>query len=166
MAPRIDYRARARAVAIQRSRNFARDNQGTAELRRFIQSFDRFPLDMRRRMRPMLTEAGSEAAAQAKRNANWSRRIPGAIGVKANFTKRSAGVIMTTNLRKAGHARAYEGMGKRKRFRAPTGTPKEPWVSHRTRPYFFSAANSHMMRGIDTKISTIVEQVSREHGFQ
>jgi hypothetical protein len=57
-------------------------------------------------------------------------------------------------------------MGRSKKFKAPTGTPAEPFVFHRTRPFFFSAADSHMSRDIDKKIGEVVALVAAEHGFK
>jgi hypothetical protein len=57
-------------------------------------------------------------------------------------------------------------MGRSKKFKAPTGTPAEPFVFHRTRPFFFSAADSHMARDIDKKIGAVVALVATEHGFK
>lgn len=161
-----DYKARAKQVAIKRSKQFAKNNKGTADLRRFIKGFEKFPADLRKEMRPMLRDVGNTAATRAKANFRWSSRIPRSIKVSVTFSKKSAGVRLTANRRVAPHVRAYENLGREGFFRAPTGTPPEPWVRHRSRPGFFKAADVMLAKDNDRKIGEIVDITARKHGFR
>lgn len=166
MPTQAQYKARAKEVAIKRSKQFAANNKGTAELRRFIRDFDKFPADLRKEMRPMLREAGMRALVKAKANSQWSTRIPSSLRLAISFTKRSAGVTLTSSRIKAPHGRAYAHMGKPGFFRAPTGNPPEPWVRHKARPWFFSASDEVLAKDIDRKIGAVVDSVARSHGFR
>lgn len=161
-----DFKAKAKAVAVARSKRFASNNKGTAELRAFIRDFEKFPPDLRKEMRPMLKRAGDVALLRARASSSWSTRIPGSLRVRVSFTKRSAGVTLTSNRNKAPHGRAYAHLGKTGFFRAPTGNPPEPWVRHAARPWFFSAADVALTKDIDQKIGNIVDTVARAHGFR
>jgi hypothetical protein len=161
-----DYKARAKQVAIKRSKQFAKNNKGTAELRRFISEFEKFPPDLRKEMRPMLRKSGEQAMLRARSNFSWSSRIPKAIKVSVTFSKRTAGIRLTGNKRIAPHMRAYENLGRHGFFRAPTGTPPEPWVRHRSRPGFFRAADVALAKDLDRKIGEIVDTTARKHGFR
>ncbi len=161
-----NYKAKAEKIARERSKRFAKNNPGTAELRNFIRSFEKFPADLRKEMRPLLKSTGSRALARARQNSQWSRRIPGSLRVAVSFTKRSAGVTLVSNRLKAPHGRAYAGLGRSGFFRAPTGTPPEPWVRHATRPWFFDVADKEMYRDIDGKIGAVVDTTASKHGFR
>lgn len=166
MAPRITSAEQAKQEAIRRSKRFAKKNPGTAELRKFIKGFDKFPTDLRRQMRPMLRQQGQRALQRARTNSSWSTRIPASLRLSVTFSKRTAGLTLVSNRNKAPHGRAYAGLGKNKIFRAPTGNPPEPWVSHRTRPWFFNATDAELTKDIDRKIGEIVDQVARANGFR
>lgn len=161
-----DYKARAKDVAIKRSKQFAKNNKGTAELRKFIRDFEKFPPDLRKEMRPLLKTSGDRALARARANSQWSSRIPGSLRVAVSFTKRSAGVTLVSNRLKAPHGRAYAHLGRAGFFRAPTGNPPEPWVRHAARPWFFDAADIELTKDIDRKIGAIVDTTARKHGFR
>jgi hypothetical protein len=161
-----NHKARAKQVAIKRSKQFAANNRGTAELRRFIREFEKFPADLRREIRPMLRKTGDTVKFRAQANFRWSTRIPSAIKVSVTFSKKTAGVRLTGNRRVAPHIRAYENLGREGFFRAPTGNPPEPWIRHRSRPGFFKAADVALTRDMDRKIGEIVDSVARQHGFR
>lgn len=163
----IKSAAQAKAEAIRRSKRFAKNNPGTTELRAFIRSFEgKFPQDLRKELRPLLRKRGQAALTRAKTNASWSRRIPASLRLSVTFSKRSAGMTLQSNRNRAPHGRAYAGLGRDKTFRAPTGNPPEPWVQHRTRPWFFDAADKELTRDIDRGIGEVVDQVARAHGFR
>ena len=161
-----NYKAHAKDVAIKRSKQFAKRNKGTGELRKFIAEFEKFPQDLRTEMRPMLRKSGEQAMLRARSNFSWSTRIPRAIRVSVTFSKRTAGVRLTGNRKMAPHMRAYEHLGKTGFFRAPTGNPPEPWVRHKARPGFFRAADIALTRDMDRKIGEIVDSTARKHGFK
>lgn len=161
-----DYKARAKASAVARSKQFAQQNKGTAELRRFINEFDKFPRDLRTAMRPMLKRSGERALLRARLNSSWSSRIPRSVRLSVSFTKRSAGVRLTSNRKIAPHGRPYANQGRSGFFRAPTGTPPEPWVRHTARPWFFDAADVELTKDVDRRIGSVVDAVARAHGFR
>jgi hypothetical protein len=163
----ITSAAQAKAEAIRRSKRFAKNNPGTKELRDFIKSFEgKFPQELRKELRPLLRSRGQSALSRAKNNASWSRRIPGSLRLSVTFSKRSAGVTLMSNRTRAPHGRAYAGQGQNRTFRAPTGTPPEPWVAHRTRPWFFDVADKELTKDVDRGIGEVVDQVARRHGFR
>lgn len=166
MTSQSKYKAKAKDAAIKRSKQFAKNNKGTADLRRFISEFEKFPPDLRKEMRPMLKKTGERAAMRARSNFSWSTRIPRAIRVSLSFTKRSAGIRLTGNKKVAPHMRAYEKLGRQGYFRHPTGTPPEPWVNQKSRPGFFRAADLELAKDLDRKIGEIVDTTARKHGFR
>lgn len=161
-----DYKARAEKIARARAKRFAKNNPGTHELRNFIREFEKFPADLRKELRPMLRRTGDAALARARQNSQWSSRIPGSLRVSVSFSKRSAGVTLVSNRLRAPHGRAYANQGRPGFFRAPTGTPPEPWVRIAARPWFFDAADFAMTKDIDRKIGEVVDTAAREHGFR
>lgn len=160
-----DYKARAEKIAKERAKKFAKNNAGTAQLREFIRSFEKFPADIRKDLRPLLKKSGDQALTRARQNAQWSKRIPGSLRVAVSFTKRSAGVTLVSNRLKAPHGRAYANLGRAGFFRAPTGNPPEPWVRHAARPWFFDVSDQVLTKDIDGKIGAIVDATSRKYGF-
>jgi hypothetical protein len=153
-------------MARDRAKRFAKKNPGTNELRQFIKTFEKFPADLRKEMRPMLKGIGQRSLARARQNAQWSSRIPSSLRVAVSFTKRSAGVTLVSNRLKAPHGRAYANQGRAGFFRAPTGSPPDPWVRHAARPWFFEVADHEMNQDIDRKIGEIVDTVASAHGFK
>lgn len=161
-----DYKAKAKEVAIKRSKQFGKRNPGIAELRSFIRQFEKFPTELRREVRPLLRKSGQRALMRAKANASWSSRIPASLRLSVTFSKKTAGVQLVSNKNKAPHGRAYAGLGKNKTFRAPTGTPAEPWIPHRTRPWFFGVADVELSKDFDRDVGEIVDKIMRTHGFR
>jgi hypothetical protein len=162
----INYKAEAKKRAIERSKNFTKKNPGTAELRKFIASFEKLPADLRKGMRPMLKSTGDHALAQARSNASWSSRIPRSLRTTVSLTKRSAGVSLTANLKVAPHARALENLGKPGMIRHPVNRDGTKFASQPARPYFFKTQDSAMLKDIDQKIGGVVDETSRAHGFK
>lgn len=155
-----DYKARSAA----RAKQFARSNPGTAELRKFIQSFDKFPAELRKSMRPMLKEAGNKALTQARQNALWSRRIPGATTVRVSFSKRSAGVTLVTRAVAAPNARVYENRGRPGFFRHMVFGNPAVWVNEPARPFQTPAAQV-WQKDIDKDIGRVVDTAAQSIGF-
>lgn len=161
----IDYKARAKAQAIARDKQFARQNPGLTELRRLIKEFDKFPADLRKELRPKLKRAGATALADARTNAAWSKRIPKATRLSISFSKRRAGLKIQTNKNPAPHARPMEHRGRPGWFRHPLfGRPKK-WVRQRARPFLWPAAKP-LMAGVDADIGAAADEAARKHGFK
>lgn len=138
---------------------------GTHELRKFIRTFPKLPVDLRRELRPMLRKIGTPALAAARRNANWSARIPRATKLSVSLTKRGAGIKLQTSRKSADHSRALENKGKPGTFRHPVNKAKTVWVNQPARPFMWPAAEP-MIKQIDQEIGTMVDHVARSHGFK
>ncbi|WP_327047290.1 HK97 gp10 family phage protein [Microbispora sp. NBC_01189] len=135
------------------------------ELFRWIDVFGPIPAEIRGELRPALQRVAEPVLAQAKTNASWSSRIPGAIQISTSFARRSAGVALTVSGKAAPHARPFENLGRRGNFRHPVFGDRERWVSQGARPFLFPAvagADEELVR----ETGRVVEQVARRHGFR
>lgn len=121
------------------------------------------PPEIRRKLRPALRRCAEPMVREAKANASWSSRIPGAISL--SVTKN--GVKIRVSLSKAPHARAYEGMSSDRvgNFRHPVFGDEDVWVSQRERPFLMPAVG-HNQAAVDPAIRQVVESTAREHGFR
>lgn len=110
-------------------------------LRLFVSQLRGMPPEIRRGLRVGLRAAGQAGATQAKANASWSSRIPGAITLRTSTTAQSAGVFMRVNAAAAPHARPYEDITGKGFFRHPVfGT--DTWVQEGSRPFLAPASAS------------------------
>ena len=135
------------------------------ELVRWIEVFGPIPGEIRRELRPALNRVAQPVLVQARANASWSTRIPGATRISSSFSRRSAGVAITVSGRKAPHARPLENLGRPGSFRHPVFGNRDRWVSQAARPFLFSAvagAEEDLVR----ETGQVVEQVARKHGFR
>jgi HK97 gp10 family phage protein len=115
-------------------------------------------------------KAAGPVAAQAKTNASWSTRIPGAITVGVSSSRRYPGAQIKVSKTKAPHARLYEfGSGRRKQsFRHPVYKVKgreAPWVEQATRPFIrpaIRAKGGEFIKAADRA----VDETARAHGFR
>jgi hypothetical protein len=156
-----------KAAAIARSKAFARKNPGTADLRKFVQSFvGKFPKELAREIKPLVRDAGLEILATAKSNSSWSRRIPRSLKLTVSLSRRSAGLSLTSNRRIAPAGRPLENLGRPGMIRHPVNPSKTVWVSQPARPWFFSSDDDIAARKIDRKIGTAVDRITRTHGFK
>lgn len=151
--------------------------------------FGRLPTDLRsmtprlrRSLRAKLKEAAEPIAADARRRASWSTRIPGAISVTPGIARGSQVVIrFRVSAAKAPHARPYEGLSGRGAvtfFRHPvfgrglTRTTRkgvevsaDNWVSQKTRPFIepaLRAGRDDALRAVDDAI----QATARDAGFR
>lgn len=135
----------------------------TAGIRLLGRDLARVPDDYVGEIRPQIRKAGKRWTDDAKTNAGWSSRIPGAIGMSVSFTRKSAGVYLTASVRKAPHARVYEGIVADV-FRHPVFGNTDVWVQGRARPYLLPTvrrAYDDMGEVLDTTLRTVL----RRHGF-
>lgn len=95
---------------------------------------------LRREMRGV----GKEMADDAKANASWSTRIPGAIQVRTRLTGKRPGVRIRVNSDLAPHGRVYEDITGRGSFRHPVFGDRETWVPQASRPYLRRAVLSNL----------------------
>jgi beta-phosphoglucomutase-like phosphatase (HAD superfamily) len=142
-----------------------RAGRGTDELRRFVRSFEKFPTDLRTELRRPLRAAGERAQRQARLNAAWSSRIPGAIRLRVSFATKRPGVLLEVDKRRAPHGRVFEHLGREGYFRHPVFGRRSRWVRQRSRPFLFRAARAEMER-MDTDIAAAVQVAAIKHGFR
>lgn len=142
----------------------AREGTGTADLRKLIRTVGKLPKDAQKDLRKPLRAAGRKAQLKARFKAKWSKRIPGAIGLRVSFARRRPGVSLVVNRKKAPHARAYENLGRRGTFRHPAFGSRWRWVSQRSRPFLFPAA-LEAFEQMDADIGQAVDAVARKHGL-
>lgn len=96
------------------------------------------PVQVRAAVRPAVNQAAELIAAQARANASWSSRIPGAISTSVRFSSRGGAVVRVSSAA-APHARPYEGIGN------PGSTFRHPvygndwWVEQAERPFLIPA---------------------------
>ena len=111
----------------------------------------KFASQIRKAVRTAVTEAGADIVAEARQEASFSRRIPGAIYVRPNFSVRSAGIRIVVNRREAPHARVLE-FGN---YDAPP-----------TRPFFYHPVFGHK-KGIRVgNVAGIAKQNKHEFFFK
>jgi len=139
--------------------------EGTRELRNFIKEHGKFDRDTRTWIRKRMRESAQPVLANAKSNASWSTRIPGAIKLSISLTTRRTGVSLRVNRKKAPHGRPYENLGKPGKFRHPFFGDRTRWFEQPARPFFFRAAEPWITK-IDSEIGDIVDEVARRHKFK
>lgn len=110
-------------------------------VRQLAIAFGKMPPELRLELRPKLRAAGQIIANQAKANASWSSRIPGAITVTTSLTSRTGGVGIRVNSTKAPHARPLEGITGNGVFRHPV-YGQDVWVNQDTRPFLAPAVKA------------------------
>lgn len=132
-------------------------------MRDVVNDLRQIPAKVRQQMRPTLVKAAEPMLRDAKRNASWSSRIPGAI--RLAVTKK--GVTIVVSASKAPHARAYEGISSDRtgNFRHPVHGHEDRWVTQRQRPFLMPAVNAHK-DDVEPAIRQMVQDVAREHGFR
>lgn len=108
------------------------------------------PEESRKAVRPRLREAGRMVADDAKRRASWSTRIPSTIRMTTSFRYDREGVTVTAGNSSTPHARPFEDVGGRGKFRHPVFADTENrtrrgwrWVSQTSRPFLFPAAKAN-----------------------
>lgn len=148
---------------------------GRDELQELILDLGKVPAEVRRELRPALVRAAQPMLADARGRASWSSRIPGAISVQVSLASRNPGVRLVVNSAKAPHARPYE-MGSKRNGR---GTLRHPvfadaarqtreewtWVSQRTRPFLFAAADAGR-EGVMRETAAALAAAARTAGFR
>lgn len=156
-----DYKARAKAQAIAHAKTFGERNPGTAELRGFIASFEKFPAELRTQLRPRLKAGGEQAVLAVKAAASWSTRIPGATRLKVSFARKTAGVAIVVDRKKAPHALNLENKGLPGQVRHPRWGDRRHWIGQPAKPFAHPAVQP-WFRDVDADIGRAVDAVVRE----
>jgi len=134
------------------------------EVERLIRDLGKIPDDLKRKLRPRLRIAGRLVADQAKLNASWSTRIPGATKVSVSFTLRRPGVAVVVDKNKAPHARPFEHGGNPGDFRHPVFGHRDRWVSQPARP-FLAPAFEAKRDAAAQQVEDAVDASTRDAGF-
>jgi hypothetical protein len=138
---------------------------GIESLQNLIADLGKMPADLRKELRPALRKSAEKPLAQAKLNASWSTRIPGATRLSVGFSKRTPGVALVVNKNKAPHARVYENNGRDGFFRTPVFGNRKKWVSRRARPFLWPAAKP-WTEDVNRDIGKAVDDVTKRLGFR
>lgn len=110
-------------------------------------------------------KAAGPVAQQAKANASWSTRIPGAITVGVSSSRRFPGAQIKVSKNLAPHARLFEFPGRGGSFRHPVYGNREVWVQQRGRPFIrpaIRAKGEEFIKACDRAVDT----AARANGFR
>lgn len=129
----------------------------------FLRALKRFAPEVRKEFNKQARAVASAIASTAKQNANWSRRIPGAIGT--SVTGRGVGVRLSKS--KAPHGAMYErgtkgGAGV---VRRPLFGNRQFWFSTPTRPFLEPAVEAHREEATESMLEAI-EAAKRGVGLE
>jgi hypothetical protein len=111
--------------------------------------------EMRRGTTRAIVQGGAPIVAQAKANAAWSSRIPGAITMRPSYAGSRAGIYIRGDSKIAPHLRPYEGAPGNDTFRHRV-YGRDVWVTQATRPVIAPAIRAGQPRvraGIEQAIS-------------
>jgi hypothetical protein len=125
---------------------------------------------------PRMRRVGQRGVEQAKRNASWSDRIPGAIYASVSTRGARAGIVLRVRRKQAPHARPYEGLptkgtrSHRHAFRHPVfarGEDRSEWTwrAQRTRPFLLPAAREQR-DAVRTELADLLATVAAQAGFR
>lgn len=157
---------------------------GSLQMAKLAQDLYKMGPTGRRALTRRIREIGQPMAADARRRASWSKRIPGAISVRPVSYAASGrvGVALRVSAAAAPHARPYEGLGQGSggntayegwgmfggsggSFRHPVfGHRDRKWAIQGTRPYAWPAVNAAAASGRE-HIAAAYEEAARKHGF-
>lgn len=117
-------------------------------------------------LRRNLRAAAAPIKAQVQANASWSTRIPAAVAIGTAFgAKRTAGIFIRVNAKKAPHARPLENGGRAGTFRHPVFGNPQVWVSQPARPFFFGQAAQNIPQ-VERAAAEAVDEAARSAGFR
>lgn len=129
----------------------------------------------RKSLRGQFSQLAAPLLSDARQRAGWSTRIPGAISTRpfTDMTRGRAGVELRVDLKKAPHARAYEGFGGDRVLRHPVfadaSKPRSEWTwtekNSRTRPFVMPAVRANEGRAAEA-CARAVEEAARACGFR
>ncbi|GAB1823577.1 HK97 gp10 family phage protein [Herbidospora sp. RD11066] len=139
---------------------------GGEELRRLIGELGKIPKELRAALRPVLRKVVDPIFVQAKANAAWSSRIPGAMRITTTFSGRRPGIAITVSKKKAPNARPLENLGMQGMIRRPVFGHRDRWVQQRARPFLFPAVTAKANVAMAEEVGRVVDQVARENGFR
>jgi len=139
--------------------------RGAAEIRWFAERFDRFPSNLRSKLRRELRGIGQRALFSVRAQAAWSTRIPRATRLKIGISKTNPGLAIEVDRFRAPHARPYENNDRDGYFRAPLFGDRSRWFSHPARPFLVRGARP-WFETTDREVIQAVGDAAREAGFR
>lgn len=142
-------------------------DQTAEDVRKLINDLRKIGDGVGRNLGKEFKKAAGPVADQARSNASWSTRIPGAISVGVSSSRRFPGAQIKVAKGPAPHARLYEfGSGRRSAsFRHPVYGNREVWVEQATRPFIRPAIRAKG-EGFIKACDAAVDQAARANGFR
>lgn len=129
------------------------------------------PEETRKSIRPHLRAAGRMVVNDAKSRANWSSRIPGTIRMATSFRADREGVTITAGNQSTPHARPYEDVGGKGKFRHPVFPDSRnrtrkgwTWVTQTSRPFLFPAAQANEAAAT-AAVRSALDEAAKSLGF-
>lgn len=119
------------------------------------------PKELRAGLRPAMREVGQKVLADARKNAAWSTRIPGALELRISTEGKNAGVVVQARKQDAPHARPFEGITQGSTFRHPVFGNTDVWVSQAARPFLLPAARAHKDEAVRVVLAAIDDALAR-----
>lgn len=125
----------------------------------FLRALKEYAPDLRKQFVKRARLAAGIIAAEARSNAAWSTRIPGAISPVTTST----GVGVRVSKKKAPHAGLYErgGQGGRGSFRHPLFGDENYWFTQSIRPFLAPALKDKSAEVITAMVHA-VEETTKE----
>lgn len=112
-----------------------------AELQQLLRDLSQAPRAIQTGTRRVMRQVGSDVLADAKSNAGWSTKIPGATQMRVTLAGGSPGVELRVDTKAARHGRVMEGFSGLV-FRHPVFAREgraQVWVPQTARPYLTPA---------------------------
>lgn len=139
----------------------------SGDVRKLVNDIRKMGGTVSRELGKEFKKAAGPVADQAKSNASWSTRIPGAIKTGTSRSRKFPGAQIKVSKDRAPHARLYEfGSGSRSRsFRHPVYGDRNNWVEEATRPFIrpaIRAKGDGFIKAADRAVDT----AAREAGFR
>lgn len=107
----------------------------------------------------------------AKARANWSGRIPSTIRMSTSFRLDREGVEITAGNKSTPHARPYEDVGGKGKFRHPVFPDTRNrtrrgwrWVTQTSRPFLFPAALANEAAATEA-VRSALDEAAKSLGF-
>ena len=130
-----------------------------------VAAFGKIPLEFRKDVGPQLKQAADPILAEAKSLASWSQRIPDAIRASARLSKRTQGVALVVDRKRAPHARAYEGLGTSGDTFRHRVYGQDTWAEEQKRPFLMPPVAQHRDEVFDA-VGKAIEESARKHGWR
>lgn len=130
-----------------------------ADVDLLIDQLRKVPQEAKRHVRKAILQATQTMRADMARRAGWSDRIPGAIGMRASFTRGQVEIRVRSS--QAPHARNWEGI-QRGEARWPVfGHRDRKWGHAPVRPFFFPAVDAHRTKVRDAVETAVFKTMPR-----